>query len=390
MSQGLARALQILIKLEDGPANLDELTAESGVHKTTVLRVLRTLADERFVVRDNAYRFHLGSRLFELSSRALDQREVRQVAAPHLVAFNRTYGRTTHLAVLENDQAVYIDKLESHDHIRMYSRIGLHPPLHSSAVGKILLADLPQAERESAVSRIAMLPATPNTISTHGQLLEELEVVRRQGWAHDREENEASINCVAMAVRDASGHTVAAVSVSVPNVVLSYEELLELLPALSEVTAQISADLGWHANPNHEGTEHMTNKTVASTSSAPAPAHTFSQGIAKGGVLQVSGQGPMDPETSKYIHLGDVKGQTRRTLENVKAVLKAGDASVEDVVMFRVYLTTRDDFAAMNEAYGAFVEENITSGKLPSRTTVMVELPHADMLVEIDALAVLG
>ncbi len=253
MSQGLARALQILIKLGDGPANLDELTAESGVHKTTILRVLRTLADERFVVRDQAYRFYLGSRLFELSSRALDQREVRQVAGPHLAAFNRRYGRTTHLAVLENDEAVYIDKLESHDQIRMYSRIGLQPPLHSSAVGKILLAGLPEAERRAAVSRLGMTPATPNTITDRNQLLGELEVVRRQGWAQDREENEFSINCIAGAVRDASGRTVAAVSVSVPNVVLSYTELLELLPPLSEVTAAISADLGWQTNPEPEG-----------------------------------------------------------------------------------------------------------------------------------------
>ena len=64
-------------------------------------------------------------------------------------------------------------------------------------------------------------------------------------------------------------------------------------------------------------------------------------------MLQVSGQGPMDPVTNKYIAEGDVREQTRRTLENVKAILEAGGASVEDVLMFRVYLTTRDDFAAI-------------------------------------------
>ena len=83
-------------------------------------------------------------------------------------------------------------------------------------------------------------------------------------------------------------------------------------------------------------------------------------------------------------------GIARRTLENVKAILVAGGASVGDVLMFRVYLTKRADFAAMNEVYGEFIAENVTSGALPCRTTVFVELPHEVMLVEIDALAVTG
>ncbi|ABY22572.1 translation initiation inhibitor [Renibacterium salmoninarum ATCC 33209] len=134
----------------------------------------------------------------------------------------------------------------------------------------------------------------------------------------------------------------------------------------------------------------MSTKTVVRTDNAPAPAHVFSQGLIKGGMFQVSGQGPMDPVTNQYIGAGDVRTQTRRTLENVKAILEAGGASVEDVLMFRVYLTTRDDFAAMNEVYGEFISENVPSGALPSRTTVFVELPHEVMLVEIDALAVLA
>jgi len=132
----------------------------------------------------------------------------------------------------------------------------------------------------------------------------------------------------------------------------------------------------------------MSEKTVVLTENAPAPAHVFSQGIKKGGMFQVSGQGPMDPATNQYIGEGDVRVQTRRTLDNVKAILEAGGSSVEDVLMFRVYLTTRDDFAAMNEVYGEFIKENVPSGQLPSRTTVLVDLPHEVMLVEIDALAV--
>lgn len=128
-------------------------------------------------------------------------------------------------------------------------------------------------------------------------------------------------------------------------------------------------------------------KTEVRSTDAPAPAWVFSQGVRKGPLLQVSGQGPQDPASGAYLYRGDVKAQTRRTLENVKAVLTAGGASVSDVLMFRVYLTAREDFTAMNEAYGEFIEENCPGEVMPCRTTVFVELPQEPMLVEIDALA---
>ncbi len=241
----MARALHVLVELGQGPAGLDQLAEATGVHKTTVLRLLRTLADERFVFRDGHHRYHVGSRVFELASRALDQREVRGIAAPHLAAFNRQHGRTTHLAVLEGRDVIYVDKLESHDRIRMYSRIGLRAPLHSSAVAKVLLADLPDAQVGDLVSDLEFTQATPNTITDAVTLLAELAVVRAQGWARDHEENEPSINCLAAPIRGASGRVIAAMSVSVPDVVLTYDQLLEILPSLLATAALISQDCGW-------------------------------------------------------------------------------------------------------------------------------------------------
>ena len=136
----------------------------------------------------------------------------------------------------------------------------------------------------------------------------------------------------------------------------------------------------------------MTNeKYELRTDGAPAPAWSFSQGVRKGPILQVSGQGPQDPATGEYLYRGDVKAQTTRTLENVKAIVEAGGGTIEDVLMFRVYLTKREDFAAMNEAYGEFITAHIPEGGVkPCRTTVFVGLPQEPMLVEIDAQAVIG
>jgi reactive intermediate/imine deaminase len=134
----------------------------------------------------------------------------------------------------------------------------------------------------------------------------------------------------------------------------------------------------------------MSDKTVISTPDAPAPMPVFSQGVRKGNVLQVSGQGSVDPESGEFVNEGDVKAQTTRVLQNIEAILKAGGATFDDVLMLRVYLTTRDDFVPMNEAYAEFVTPRTPSGILPSRTTVFTGLPLPQMLVEIDALAVLS
>ena len=134
----------------------------------------------------------------------------------------------------------------------------------------------------------------------------------------------------------------------------------------------------------------MSTKTRITTTSAPAPAHTFSQGVRKGGFVQVSGQGPVDPATNEYLFPGDVTAQTTRTLENVKAIVEASGATFDDVVMLRVYLTKREDFATMNDAYGEFVGAHTPSGVLPSRTTVFTGLPREEMLVEIDGIAIVS
>jgi reactive intermediate/imine deaminase len=132
----------------------------------------------------------------------------------------------------------------------------------------------------------------------------------------------------------------------------------------------------------------MTDKAAMRSAEAPAPAHTFSQGVRKGPFVQISGQGPVDAATNEYLHPGDVGAQTTRTLQNVKAILDASGATFDDVVMLRVYLTKREDFAAMNDAYGEFVQANTPSDVLPCRTTVFTGLPRAEMLVEIDAFAI--
>ena len=123
------------------------------------------------------------------------------------------------------------------------------------------------------------------------------------------------------------------------------------------------------------------------TYAAPAPMPVFSQAVRKGPLLAVSDQGGAHPATGEFS--ADIAEQTRQTLQNLRAILVAAGSSFEDVIILRVYLTTREDFAAMNAVYTEFMAEFVPSGILPSRTTVFPALPLPQMLVEIDALAVI-
>ena len=129
-------------------------------------------------------------------------------------------------------------------------------------------------------------------------------------------------------------------------------------------------------------------KTAITTADAPAPVASYSQAVLKGNVLQVAGQGPTDPATGAFAG-STVAEQTRQTLLNVQAILRAAGADFDDVLMMRVYLTDVAHFAAMNDVYSEFVGGEGVTAPFPARTTVYVGLP-AGMLVEIDALAVLG
>lgn len=125
----------------------------------------------------------------------------------------------------------------------------------------------------------------------------------------------------------------------------------------------------------------MSDKIAIRTAKAPEPAATYSQAVRKGGILQVAGQGPGDPATGRFVGT-TVAEQTRQALDNVQAILAEAGAGFDDVVMMRVYLTRREDFAEMNAVYAEYMSE-----PYPARTTVFVGLAEG-MLVEIDALAV--
>jgi DNA-binding IclR family transcriptional regulator len=245
MSQSLDRALSLLDGLAEGPQTLDQLAERIGVHKSTVLRLLRTMESHRIVQRDGIRYYRLGTALFDLAHRALEDRDVRRLVEPALRDLNANTGHTVHLASYEGGEVIYIDKYESRHNVRMYSRIGKRAPLHCTAVAKILIGALPEVERRKIAASINYVKLTENTISTPTAYLAELVRVAQRGYAVDDAEHESFIHCIAAPIRGTRGEVLAAMSVSVPQVILDLDGLLELVPDLLTAAEKASAECGW-------------------------------------------------------------------------------------------------------------------------------------------------
>ncbi|TQM83839.1 IclR family transcriptional regulator [Saccharothrix saharensis] len=245
MSQSLDRALTLVGELATGPKTLEELSGVIAVHKSTTMRLLRTLETHRFVQREGVHHYRLGTALFDLANRALEERDVRRSAENALRDLNARTGYTVHLASYEAGEVIYIDKYDSTHPMRMYSRIGRRAPLHCTAVAKVLLSDLPEPRRREVARSLDYVPLTANTITTPDAYLAELDRVRTAGYAVDNAEHEDFIHCIAAPVRGARGEVVAAVSMSVPKVLLDYDGLLGHLPDLLATARAASIECGW-------------------------------------------------------------------------------------------------------------------------------------------------
>ncbi len=243
----VVRALCILDRLGTAGRDLGvtELARQLDLNKSTTFRLLATLVSLGYVTQDRETgKYRLGLHLVELGALALDRIDLRTEARPFLADLADRTGETVHLAILDRNQVVYIEKFESKQTLTMKSRVGAHAPAHCTGVGKALLAFLEHDELKRVVSEESLYRFTANTIADPQALLEHLERVRQLGYAIDDEEHELGIRCVAAPVRNHSGKVAAAISVSGPGLRLTRERIEEMIPLVVETSAKISRALG--------------------------------------------------------------------------------------------------------------------------------------------------
>lgn len=243
----LQRGLQLLALFAKSDEGLtaSQVVKLSGLPVSTVHRFLVNLERAGFLTYDDAMGYQLGIACIGLGQAALARLDIRRAGLPYLQEINRETRETVHLTVLHGISAVYVEKLDSPEPLRIHSKIGRSVSLHSTAVGKILLAYLPTSEQSELLEKIEFHRYTPNTVGSIPELRVQLERVRRQGHACDMEENEAHIRCIAAPVWDHTGAVSASLSVTGPAVRMPIARLRRLAPLVSETGLKISRELGY-------------------------------------------------------------------------------------------------------------------------------------------------
>ncbi|MEW6118947.1 MAG: IclR family transcriptional regulator [Pseudomonadota bacterium] len=212
-----AMALVNLLARGPGPASLSRLAADAGLHTASAHRILAALMSHGLVEKTGAGEYDLGVRWLEVGNRLRARLNIRQVAMPHMQALAQATGETVNLIVRRGDEAVYVERVSGgQTMIQVVQVVGAHAPLHVTAVGKIFLAEDSASGVLGYAQRTGLKAYTPNTLTTPEALAAELDAIRREGLAHDREEAELGVACLGAPIRDAEGKLVAGLSISAP------------------------------------------------------------------------------------------------------------------------------------------------------------------------------
>ena len=227
-----------------------EIAHALGLHKSTVSSLVATLAANGYLEQNPSTRkYTLGLRLLERSSVLLGQMDIRRVARPYLDKLHDWRGESINMGIRDGNEVVYIEQLPSTHAMGMREEIGKRAPLHSTALGKALIAWLPPAELQAIVKRCELVALTPRTITSVEQFLQELERTRERGYGLDDEEHSPGGRCVGAPIFDHRGEPVAAVSVSTPIQRIPLEEIPTVAEMVRETAKAISLRLGYVQKP---------------------------------------------------------------------------------------------------------------------------------------------
>jgi DNA-binding IclR family transcriptional regulator len=246
--QAVERALNILELFSEQTVELkiSEISQRTGLHKSTLHSLLKTLQSLDYVEQNETNGpYRLGLKLLERGNLVMRSRDFVFVARPYLTTLAGQTGQTAHLGVLDGKHGVYIDKIEGERSVIVYSRIGRQMPIHSTAIGKVLLAFQPRSTIERTLDGYDFEACTENTLTRRDAFEAALEAVRADGYAIDEQENVRGIRCAAVPVWNHDRTLVAAISISTVVQNVPFDEFERIVVRLKETGLAVSRDLGF-------------------------------------------------------------------------------------------------------------------------------------------------
>ncbi len=246
MNTTFVNGLALLEALAHAPEScgVSELARQLDLTKSNVHRLLQTLAEHGYVRSPNGTgRYECTLKLWELGVDVLGKLDVKSVAPEHMEQLAHRSGETVHLSVLEHREVVYIDKVDSPQPVRAYSKVGGRAPAHCVATGKALLAFAPGEIVDDVLKHLRRF--TAETITTPAAFRTELERVVETGYAVNRGEWREGVCGLAAPIRNARGVTIAAIGISGPTERLKPRMLKQRAPDVIDAARRISSRLGW-------------------------------------------------------------------------------------------------------------------------------------------------
>jgi DNA-binding IclR family transcriptional regulator len=235
----------------------------TGIHKSTAHRFLKHLERDGYLIRTETGAYLIGPKFSHFTARASHRATLQAVARPILWEIWKSTGETVNLGVLDQGTVLYVEVIESPHEFRLSSRVGTRRSLHATALGKALAAFLAEDQKERVLATIQFQPLTSKTIMNLVQFRQELEIIRKQGYAEDNEETTLGARCVSAPILGADHEVVAALSVSGPVTRISPAQVPALAQAVINAARAISLGMGF-APSNLEITQGRSDEEIPS------------------------------------------------------------------------------------------------------------------------------
>lgn len=223
---------------ERNGAGVAELADELELPKSTVHDHLRTLTEVEYLVSEDGT-YHVGTRFLELGGFARSQMKLYQVASPEIKKLAEKTGEHANLMIEEHGMGIFLNKVKGADAVTLDTHIGKRVHLHTTALGKTILAHRPESAVDEIIDRHGLPAVTERTITDAAELKAELEEVRERGYAIDDEERVVGIRCIGAPICDGNGNPLGAISVSGPTNRFTDEIFTEEIPKQALSTANV-------------------------------------------------------------------------------------------------------------------------------------------------------
>jgi DNA-binding IclR family transcriptional regulator len=245
-NQSVARALKILNLLADNgePLGVREIARKLRVAPSIAQRLLKTLAREGYLEQaDTTLRYGIGYRAFQVGNSFVAQTNLHSAVTPELYVLAEQQ-ISSFLGVLRDKRVVYLASVPSNGPVAVNHRPGAHAHLHSTAMGKALLAELPDQELRALLANTSLPRFTPHTKTSVTQLIADLQAIRNLGYSVSDQENRMGFYSVGAVVRDAAGSAIAVISGAIPTPELKSQDRPRLAKLVVEAARRASRRLG--------------------------------------------------------------------------------------------------------------------------------------------------